>query len=64
MLESDEQFSNEDTPNQVATYTVLKDKYPYMTIDGIQYEMGKDIIQEIIEISDNQWSTLFNKYCR
>ena len=46
---------NEDTPNQVATYHIIKDKYPYMTINGIQYEMGRDIIQEIIDISDNQW---------
>ena len=48
-------YPNEDTPNQVATYGLLKDKYPYMTINGIQYEMGKEIIQEIIDISDNQW---------
>jgi uncharacterized repeat protein (TIGR02543 family) len=48
-------YPNEDTPNQIATYKLLKDKYPYMTINGIQYEMGKEIIQEIIEISDNQF---------
>ena len=48
-------YPNEDMPNEVATYYALKDKYPYMTINGIQYEMGKDIIQEIINISDNQW---------
>ncbi len=48
-------FPNEDIPNQIATYNIIKDKYPYMTINGIQYEMGRDIIQEIIDISDNQW---------
>ena len=48
-------YPNEDTPNQVATYKILKEKYPYMTISGIQYEMGKNIIKEIIEISDNQF---------
>ena len=48
-------YPNEDTPNQVAMYKVLKDKYPYMTINGIQYEMGKDIINEIKEVTDNQW---------
>ena len=48
-------YPNEETPNEVATYHLLKDKYPYMTINGIQYEMGKDIIQEIINITDNQW---------
>ena len=57
-------YPNEDTPNQVGTYEVLKDKYPYMTINGVQYEMGTDIIDEIKEISDSQWvadqSTLNN----
>ena len=48
-------FPNEDVPNQIATYHLLKDKYPYMTINGIQYEMGLDIVQEIIDITDNQW---------
>ncbi len=48
-------YPNVDTPNQVATYKVLKDKYPYMVINGIQYEMGKSLIQEIIDISDNQY---------
>ncbi len=49
-------YPNEDTPNQVATYNIIKDKYPYMTINGIQYEMGSDIIQGIIDISDNQFA--------
>ena len=48
-------FPNEDTPNEVATYQLLKDKYPYITINGIQYEMGNKIIQAIIDVSDNQW---------
>ena len=48
-------YPNEETPNQIGTYEVLKDKYPYMTINGIQYEMGLDIIDEIKQISDNQW---------
>ena len=57
-------YPNEDTPNQVGTFEVLKDKYPYMTINGVQYEMGTDIINEIKEITDSQWvadqSTLNN----
>ena len=48
-------YPNEDTPNQKGTYIALKDKYPYMTINGIQYEMGTDIIQDIVDITDNQW---------
>ncbi len=49
-------YPNYDTPNQEGTYEILKDKYPYMSIKGIQYEMGKDIIKEIKNISDEQWS--------
>ena len=57
-------YPNEDTPNQVGTFEVLKDKYPYMTINGVQYEMGSEIIDEIRQITDSQWvadqSTLNN----
>ena len=48
-------YPNHDVPNEKATYQLLKEKYPYMVINGIQYEMGKDIIQDIIDITDNQW---------
>ena len=45
-----------NNPNQIGTYEVLKEKYPYMTIQGIQYEMGLDnVINEIKDVSDNQW---------
>ena len=57
-------YPNEDTPNQVGTFEVLKDKYPYMTVNGVQYEMGTNIIDEIKQITDSQWvadqSTLNN----
>ena len=48
-------FPNEDTPNEVAAYQLLKTKYPYLTINGIQYEMGDEVLQPIIDISDNQF---------
>ena len=48
-------YPNEDTPNQIATYQMLKSKYPYMAINGVQYEMGTQMTQEIIDISDEQW---------
>ena len=48
-------YPNEDTPNQVGTFEVLKDKYPYMAINGVQYEMGTEIIDEIRQITDSQW---------
>ncbi len=49
-------YPNEDTPNQIGTYESLKDKYPYMTINGVQYEMGTSIINEIKQITDSQWA--------
>ncbi len=45
-----------ETPNQVAEYASLKEKYPYMILNAIQYEMGNTIIEELKEISDNQFS--------
>lgn len=49
-------YPNIDTPNQVGTYAVLKDKYPYMTINGVQYEMGTEIVEDIKNITDAQWT--------
>ncbi len=49
-------YPNEETPNQLGAYEVLKDKYPYMRINGVQYELGENIIKEIKEISDGQWN--------
>ena len=53
-----------DIPNQVGTFEVLKDRYPYMPINGIQYEMGLDVVEEIRQITDSAWvadqSTLNN----
>ena len=48
-------YPNEDTPNQIAQYQTLKKNYPYITITGIQYEMGEIILDPIKEISDNQF---------
>ena len=49
-------YPDVDTPNQIGTYEMIKDKYSYMMIQGIQYEMGlDDVVDEIKNISDNQW---------
>ena len=48
-------YPNEDTPNQIAEYQYLKSAYPYITVNGIQYEMGNSILNPIKEISDNQF---------
>lgn len=45
-------YPTKESPNQVAQYKYLKEKYPYITINGIQYEtyMG-----DIKNISDHQY---------
>ncbi len=48
-------YPNEDIPNQIAEYSYLKKQYSYLTINGIQYEMGKSILEPIQEISDHQF---------
>ena len=48
-------YPNTDTPNQIGEYQYLKSTYPYLTINGIQYEMGDTILSPIEEISDNQY---------
>ncbi len=44
-----------DTPNEVAVYNELKQKYPYIDINAVQYEIGEDIKEEIKVISDKQY---------
>ena len=48
-------YPNEKTPNEVAEYRMLKKMYPYMTINGIQYEMGDEVLDPIKQVSDNQF---------
>ena len=48
-------YPNVDTPNQITQYQYLRSAYPYITINGIQYEMGDSILNPIKEISDNQF---------
>ena len=45
-----------DTPNEVDQYVHLKDTYPYLKMNAIQYEMGDDILEPIKNISDYQFS--------
>ena len=48
-------YPNQDTPNQIGEYHYLKDTYPYVTFNGIQYEMGSTILEPIKKVSDNQY---------
>ena len=45
-----------DTPNEVAVYNQLKQMYPYMSINAIQYEMGDNIQESIKPISERQFT--------
>ncbi len=46
----------DDRPNEITQYKLLKEKYPYLIINGVQYEMGRYIRPEIKNISDYQYS--------
>lgn len=48
-------YPNENIPNEEAQYRYLKDAYPFITINGVQYEMGEDILEPIKKVSDNQY---------
>ena len=48
-------FPNVETPNEVAVYNQLKQTYPYISINAIQYEMGDEIQNPIKAISEKQF---------
>ena len=48
-------YPNENTPNEVGQYNYLKNEYPYVTINGIQYEMGGTVLEPVKKVSDNQY---------
>ena len=50
----------EENPSQKATYQILKSKYDYLEINGIQYEMGETLKQEVKDITDRQYSANTN----
>ena len=45
----------EDTPNEVVTYSILKEQYPYSIVNGVEYEMGSSISYQLTRVSDNQF---------
>ena len=53
-------YPNSDTPNEVGEYRVIKENYPYIIVNGIQYEMGDTVLQPIIDISDHQYIAYMN----
>ncbi len=48
-------YPNENTPNQIAQFQYIKNAYPFVTINGVQYEMGDEVLEPIKEISDRQF---------
>ena len=48
-------YPTEDTPNQIVEYEILKDRYPYVTFNAIQYETGSTVLEPLTKISDNQF---------
>ena len=53
-------YPNINTPNEIAQYQYLKKEYSYLNINGIQYEMGNTILEEIRNISDKQYIANMN----
>ena len=49
-------YPNEETPNEVAQYQTLKANYPYLSINGIQYEKGSSIMPQLSNITDHQYA--------
>ena len=48
-------FPNEETPNEVAIYNELRQTFPYISINAVQYEMGDQIQDPIKAISERQF---------
>lgn len=48
-------YPNIEAPNEVAQYSYLKSAYPYLTINGIQYEMGEELLEPLKKITDTQY---------
>lgn len=44
-----------DMPNEVGEYKYLKEKYPYLTINAVQYKVSGRVIKELQQISDFQY---------
>ena len=53
-------YPNEETPNEVAQYQTLKANYPYLSINGIQYEKGSSIMPQLSNITDHQYVATMN----
>ena len=48
-------YPNMNTPNEESEYLLLKNKYPYMTINAIQYGYGDLVAEPLVAASDFQY---------
>ena len=48
-------YPTSEVPNEVAFYKYLKDKYEYLDIKAIQYDMGEEVLDTVKNISDKQY---------
>ncbi len=48
-------YPNEETPNENGQYGYLKSLYPFITVNGVQYEMGDTVLEQLKKITDNQF---------
>lgn len=48
-------YPNVDSPNQDVEYNYLKEKYPYVKFNGVQYAMGNNILEPLKKITDSQY---------
>ena len=48
-------FPTLSTPNELSEYNYLKQKYPYLDVRAIQYNMSEDILDITSKISDRQY---------
>lgn len=53
-------YPNEETPNEIGQYGYLKEQYPFITINGVQYEMGDIVLEQLKKITDNQFVANMN----
>lgn len=53
-------WPNRNTPSEVGQYNLIKKQFPYALINGIQYEMGDTILEQLERVTDVQYVAKIN----
>lgn len=53
-------WPNRNTPSEVGQYNLIKKQFPYTLINGIQYEMGDTILEQLERVTDVQYVAKIN----